>query len=111
MEYLVLIYRDESREGGVDQAVRGERFERYAQELTRAGVMRGGQKLKTSDFAATVIVRTHEPMVFQGPVVEGRQQLGGYFVLECASDDEALEWAALCPGAAEGAVEVRPVAA
>ncbi|MFD8006650.1 YciI family protein [Streptomyces mirabilis] len=111
MEYLVLIYRDESREGEADQAERGRGYERYATALARAGVMRGGRKLQTSDAATTVTVRAGEPLVCDGPAIQGREQLGGYFVLECVDLDEAVRWAALCPGSAEGTVEVRPVSA
>lgn len=111
MQYLMLIYRDESREAEVDQAKRGRKYERYAEALAQAGVMRGGQKLQTSDAATTVTVRADDRLVSDGPVIPGREQLGGYFVLECADMDEALRWATLCPGAADGTVEVRPVLA
>jgi hypothetical protein len=111
MEYLVLLYRDESLEGGIDQAERGRAYEQYAAALAQAGVIRGGQKLQTSDTATSVTVRAAEPRLSHGPVVQGREQLGGYFVLECADMDDALRWAALCPGAAAGTVEVRPVSA
>lgn len=111
MEYLVLIYRDESLEGEVDQAERGKRYEQYAAGLAQAGVLRDGRKLQTSDAGATVTVRAGETLVRDGAAISGRDQLGGYFVLDCADLDDALRWAAQCPGAAEGTVEVRPMSA
>lgn len=111
MEYLVLIYRDETREAEVDQAKRGQKYERYAQALVQAGVMRGGQKLQTSNAATTVTERAGNRVFANGPAIAGNEQLGGYFILECADLNEAVSWASLCPGAADGTVEVRPVSA
>ena len=59
--------------------------------------------------ATTVRVRDAETLVTDGPYAEVKEALGGYFLLECASMDEALDWAARIPGAEHGAVEVRPV--
>ncbi|MFE4922340.1 YciI family protein [Streptomyces sp. NPDC056661] len=109
MEYLVLIYRDESKDGEVDWAKLGQEYEEYYAAVAQAGVMRGGKKLQPSATATTVAVRSGERLVTDGPFAEAREQLGGFFVLECADLDEALEWAARCPGASHGTVEVRPV--
>jgi hypothetical protein len=56
-----------------------------------------------------VRVRATESLVTDGPYTEVKEALGGYFVLECASDAEALDWAGRIPGAEHGAVEVRPI--
>jgi hypothetical protein len=109
VEYLVLIYRDESKDGEVDWGKLGQEYEEYAAAVSQAGVMRGGQKLQPSITASTVAVRDGELLVTDGPFAEAREQLGGFFALECANVDEALEWAARCPGANHGTVEVRPV--
>ncbi|GAA3085110.1 hypothetical protein JOF29_002976 [Kribbella aluminosa] len=109
MEYLVLIYRDESKDGEVDWDKLGQEYEEYTAAVAQAGVMRGGQKLQPSVTASTVAVRDGERLVTDGPFAEAREQLGGFFVLECANLDEALEWAARCPGASHGTVELRPV--
>jgi hypothetical protein len=109
MEYLVLIYRDESKDGEVDWAKLGHEYEEYYAAVAQAGVMRGGKKLQPSATATTVAVRAGERLVTDGPFAEAREQLGGFFVLECQDLDEALEWAARCPGAKYGSVEVRPI--
>ncbi|WP_435279688.1 YciI family protein [Streptomyces sp. 1222.5] len=109
MEYLVLIYRDESKDGEVDWAKLSQEYEEYAAAVAQAGVMRGGKKLQPSATATTVAIRSGERLVTDGPFAEAREQLGGFFVLECQDLDEALDWAARCPGASHGTVEVRPV--
>ncbi|MCX5233431.1 YciI family protein [Streptomyces sp. NBC_00233] len=109
MDYVVLIYRDESKDGEVDWGQLGRDYDAYYAAVVQAGVMRGGQKLQPSATATTVAVHEGERLVTDGPFAEAREQLGGFFVLECADLDEALEWAARCPGASHGTVEVRPV--
>jgi len=111
MEYLLLIYRDESKDGEVDWAKLGQEYEEYTAAVVQAGVMRGGQKLQPSATATTLVVRDGGRLLTDGPFAEAREQLGGFFVLECADLDEALEWATRCPGASHGTVEVRPVMA
>jgi len=81
----------------------------YVEALQAAGVMRAGERLAPVAQAATVRVKDGVPQVLDGPYAETREQLGGYFLLEVADMDEALHWAARCPGAAHGAVEVRPL--
>ncbi|WP_331718590.1 YciI family protein (plasmid) [Streptomyces sp. NBC_00289] len=109
MQYVVLIYRDESKDGEVDWDQLGKDYDAYAAAAVQAGVMQGGQKLQPSATATTVAIRESERLVTDGPFAEAREQLGGFFVLKCADLDEALEWAARCPGASHGTVEVRPV--
>jgi hypothetical protein len=108
MEYAILIFRDES-ETGVDWAQREADYESYFKALGEAGVMRGGPRLEPSTTATTVAIRDGQRLITDGPFGEAREQLGGIFVLDCAHLDEALEWAARCPAASHGTVEVRPV--
>jgi hypothetical protein len=72
-------------------------------------VLVGGDELGSSSDATTVRVRGDETLVTDGPYAEVKEALGGYFVFECGSMNEALDWAARIPGAEHGAVEVRPV--
>jgi hypothetical protein len=109
MQYMVLIYQNESNDDDVDWTQLGKDYKEYAAAVVQAGVMRGGHQLQPSAAATTVAVRDGERLVTDGPLAEVREQLGGFFVLECADLDEALEWAARCPGASHGTVEVRPV--
>jgi hypothetical protein len=81
----------------------------YHKALVAAGAYLGGAPLKDVATATTVRVREDRRHVQDGPFAEAKEQLGGFVLLEAASLDAALEWAARCPAAASGAVEVRPV--
>ena len=81
----------------------------YHKTLLAAGAYVGGSPLKPPGIATTVRVRDGGRRVQDGPFAEAKEQLGGFILLELPSLDAALEWAARCPAAARGAVEVRPV--
>jgi hypothetical protein len=81
----------------------------YTQALIDAGVMRGGNALKPAMTATTVRVRDGRRAVQDGPYAESKENLGGYYIIEVDTLDEALGWAAKNPAASSGAVEVRPV--
>jgi hypothetical protein len=112
VKYLLTIYGDES---GWDQVSEEEgravmaAYEAFGREAEQAGVFLGGEGLQPSGTATTVRVRDGQPELTDGPFAETREQLGGYYLLECRDLDEAVRWAAKIPGAATGAVEVRPV--
>lgn len=112
MEYLALIYADETVWAAMDEGERAGWYERYrafSDAAREAGVMVGGHELAPSGDATTVRVRERETLVTDGPYAEVKEALGGYYLLECDSLEEALDWAARIPGAEHGAVEVRPV--
>ena len=112
MQYLALIYADEGGWERLTDAERRAAYEQYGEfsEAARAaGVLVGGNELAATATATTVRVREHERLVSDGPYAEVKEALGGYFILDCASFDDALAWAARIPAAAHGAVEVRPV--
>jgi hypothetical protein len=69
----------------------------------------GGQRLEPERHAARVQVRGGRRLVTDGPFAETKEVLGGFYLLECASKDEAVEWAARCPSAQHGTIEVRPI--
>jgi hypothetical protein len=69
----------------------------------------GGEGLEPTSSATTVRVRDGERVLSDGPFAETKEQLGGFYLLDCASLDEAIDWAAKIPGASTGSVEVRPV--
>jgi hypothetical protein len=110
MEYAILIYRDESRDGEFDWPKLEADYAAYFKAAAEAGVLRGGPRLQHSSTATTVAVRDGQRLVTDGPFVEAREQLGGIFVVDCGDLDAALDWAVRCPGASHGKVEVRPVA-
>lgn len=112
MRYLALIYSDESVWETLDDGKRAEwmgRYSEFAGAARTAGVMTGGDELASTRDATTVRVRDGQTLVVDGPYAEVREALGGYFLLECGSLDEACDWAARIPGAEYGAVEVRAV--
>lgn len=108
MQYLALIYGDESRWASLSPEERERDMQEYV-ALSQADVAVGGNELDAISTATTVRVREGETMVTDGPFVELKEALGGYYVFECDSIEEACRWAAKIPAARHGAVEVRPV--
>lgn len=112
MEYLALIYADETaweRFSDAERAAAYEQYGEFAKAAGAAGVLAGGEELGPTTSATTVRIRDGRQLVTDGPYAEVKEALGGYFVLDCPSFDDAVSWAARIPGAAHGAVEVRPV--
>src|SRR4051812_9635549 len=112
MKFLAIIYNDESMYANATPEQIGAMFAAhgaFAEEAGKAGVLGGGEGLEPIAAATTIRVRDGERMLTDGPYAETKEQLGGYYLLECADLDAALEWAAKIPEAASGAVEVRPV--
>jgi len=81
----------------------------YHKAIVEAGVYAGGVPLTLNDTSTTVRLDQGRRRVQDGPFVEAKEQLGGFCILEVADLDAALDWAARCPAAAYGAVEVRRV--
>ncbi len=108
MQYLALIYGDEARWENLSSEDREREMGEYM-ALSEADVTRGGHELDSVATATTVRVRNDETLVTDGPFVESKEVLGGYYVFECDSIDEACTWAAKIPAARHGAIEVRPV--
>jgi hypothetical protein len=112
MQYMALIYADENAWAGFTDTEREAAYELYrafSNDAEAAGVLAGGSELGPTRDATTVRVRDDETLVTDGPYAEVKEALGGYYLLECESIDDALDWAARIPGAHHGAVEVRPV--
>jgi hypothetical protein len=108
MQYAILIYGNESawRDGGAEMITE---FNAYTQALIAAGVMRGGHELRSVSTATSVRMRDQRVQMTDGPFAETKEQLGGLFVIDTPTLEEALEWAAKCPGAKVGTIEVRPI--
>lgn len=110
MRYMFLIYDCEQHApGGAEAAAQRDAVNSFIDLCIERGVYRGGDPLHTAEAATTVRVRDGETLITDGPFAETREQLGGYFVLDCRDMDEALDLAACCPFAAQGRVEVRPI--
>ena len=108
MKYVALIYEDASERDGVPEDVVREVYEEYF-ALSKEAAVEGGAELQDPETATTVRIRNGETLTTDGPFAETKEQLGGYYLVDCASLDEAIEFAARIPGARHGAVEVRPL--
>jgi len=112
MQYVVLIYESpkdfESRGSGESHPYIAA-WRAYHKALVAAGVYVGGAPLQDIGTATTVRLKDGQRRVQDGPFAEAKEQLGGFIILELPSIDAALEWAARCPAAVTGAVEVRPI--
>ena len=84
-------------------------YEAYDRAVQEAGVFVSGEGLQPTSTATTVRVRDGEPLLTDGPFAETREQLAGFYLLDCGDLDDAVRWAAKIPSAARGSVEVRPV--
>ena len=112
MKFIALIYADESHYVDATPADTAAIFQAHGEfgaAAREAGVFDGGDGLQGSATATTVRVRDGERLLTDGPFAETKEQLGGFYALECKDLDEALAWAARIPEAQFGAVEVRPV--
>ena len=112
MQYLLMIHSDEA---AMQQARKEDMqgmmaaYGAYTQALQEAGVYRGGERLHPSSTATVVRTANGKTSVLNGPYAEVKEQLGGYYVIAAADLDAAIGWAARCPGAQYGAIEVRPI--
>jgi hypothetical protein len=111
MRYLLSIYGDESQRVAMtaeDGARVMAAYDAFDREARAAGVLVDGAGLQPTPTATTIRVRDGERLITDGPFAETKEQLGGFYLLECKDLDEAIEWAAKIPGAQHGSVEVRP---
>lgn len=110
MQYAMLIYGDEGQAATMTEAEQQQEMTEYNAFGAEAGQrIRGGDALHSTASATTVRVRDGKTITTDGPFAETKEQLGGFYILECADLDEAIEWAARIPGARYGSIEVRPV--
>jgi hypothetical protein len=112
VEYMALIYANEEPWASLSDEERAklrERYDTFTKEAQDAGVVVGGSELAATRDATTVRVRDQETLVTDGPYAEVKEALGGYYLFECSSIDDAIDWAARIPGAQHGSIEVRPV--
>jgi hypothetical protein len=115
MRYMMLVYTQETE---MEKASPEEMAKVFAghvavqQETKRRGIFCAADPLKYSSSATTVRVKDGKTLVTDGPFAETKEQLAGYYILDCADLDQALEWAAKIPagcGGSYGCVEVRPI--
>ena len=112
MQYLLLIHANEAAMQASSKTETEQRFAAYGaymEAMKQAGVLIGGNRLRPTSTATIVRVSNGKTTLLNGPYAETKEQLGGYFLIEAPDLDAALSWAARCPGASHGAIEVRPV--
>ena len=113
MRYLCLLVGEPGMDGPVPGSPEFMQmlsdYQSATQAMATAGVLVDSGPLQPPSAAATLRVRDGRPLVTDGPFAELKEQIGGYYVLDCADLDEALRWAALIPAASFGCIEVRPL--
>jgi hypothetical protein len=112
MQYILLIHANEAGFAAlpkhqVEQAVGA--YTAYTDALKRAGVLVGSNRLQPTTAATTVRIVDGKTQVLNGPYAETKEQLGGYYLIEVPDLDAAISWAARCPGASHGTMEIRPI--
>ena len=112
MNYMLMIYGNETAQ----QAMTPEQgndvlaaYTAYTGAMQQAGILRAGERLRPTGASTTVRVADGKTQVLNGPYAETKEQLGGFFIIDVPDLDAALSWAARCPGASHGTIEVRPI--
>jgi hypothetical protein len=110
VQYMLLLYVSERPEPGTLEAAEAfGAIRAFHQKCADRGVLVASDPLEPPASATTVRVSDGRTIATDGPFVETKEWLGGYFIVDCASREEALELAARCPTARDGTVEVRPI--
>jgi hypothetical protein len=112
VQYMLLIHASESTMHSAsedDTAKTHAAYMAYTEAMSAAGAMVAGNRLRPTSAATTVRIVDGKTQVVDGPYAETKEQLAGYYLIEVSDLDAALGWAARCPGASRGAIEVRPV--
>jgi hypothetical protein len=112
MRYLLLIYQDEVAHSQWSQEQLAAEYQAYnvfTELISKSGALQSGEALMPTNTATTVRVRNGKTMTTDGPFAETKEQLGGYYLLNCKDLDEAIVLAARIPAATDGSIEIRPV--
>jgi hypothetical protein len=112
MQYLLMLFSDPAYFSSMTAAQQQDTaatYGAYTETLRKSGHLLGSNRLRPASTATTVKVANGKSKVLDGPYAESKEQLGGYYLIDVPDLDAALTWAARCPGASHGTVEVRPV--
>lgn len=112
MKYMLLIYHNEAESAKMSpeqQQTQMQDYFNFTQEAQQSGLMSSGEALQPTAMATTVRVQDGKTISTDGPFAETKEQLGGFYIFDCANLDEAIEWAAKIPDAQGGSIEVRPL--
>jgi hypothetical protein len=112
MQYLLMLYVDQSGWSKMTPAEQEQgvaAYSAYTGALSKAGVLQGANRLRPTTAATTVRMANGKAQVLDGPYADSKEQLGGYYLIDVPDLDAAISWAARCPTASHGIVEVRPI--
>lgn len=112
MNYAALIYTEESLipdYRSPEGAKHLQKYGDYSEQVLKAGVMKGGAGLLPTSSSTTVRLRDGKVLTTDGPFAETKEQLAGFYLLDCKDLDEAIKWASQIPDASIGSIEIRPV--
>lgn len=112
MQYILMLYTEETGWSRLTQAEQQNAMAAYnafTEALTKAGALKAVDRLQPASTATTVRIANGKSQVLNGPYADSKEQLGGYYIIEVPDLDAALSWAARCPAASHGIVEVRPL--
>jgi len=111
MQVMLLINADEAHiQDTAGTGPSSAEFAAYTEAMKKAGIWRGGDRLKTSRHSARVRVRDGKSVVLDGPYADAKEQVAGYYVIDVPSIDDAIQWAVRSPAAKYATVDVRPFA-
>jgi len=112
MRYMMLIYtREDAQMSAEEMGEVARTHEEVMKQATQRGILQGAEPLAPTSSAFTVRHQDGKLMVTDGPFAETKEQLAGYYILDCKTRDEAIEWASKIPtecGGAQGSIEIRP---
>jgi hypothetical protein len=112
MQYLLMLYSNEAGWSNMTKTQQEQGYAAYmayTEALKKAGAWVGSNRLQPISAATTVRVADGKSQVLDGPYIESKEQLGGYYLIDVPDLDAALAWAKRCPGARYGSIEVRPI--
>lgn len=110
MKFMLLLHGEEKLlQADPGDARMSPEFAAFNDAMVKAGVFVGGARLRPTSAATTVRVTGERTDVLDGPYADTREQLGGFYIIEAVDLDAATDWAARCPHATAGAVEIRPL--
>jgi len=113
MQYLLMLYLDGTgwqRLTPAEQEQGMAAYHSYTEALNKAGALLSSNGLKPASTATTVSIVDGKVQILDGPYSDSKEQIGGYYLIDVPDLDAALAWAARCPTASHGSVEVRPIA-
>jgi hypothetical protein len=112
MQHILMLYVNETGWSKLTKAEQEQgvaAYRAYTEALKKAGALADANRLQGSSAATTVRVENGKSQVLDGPYADSKEQLGGYYVIDVPDLDAAISWAARCPAASHGVVEVRPI--